>query len=176
MLDVSQLWRDVVTEIMSSEFKDVELSHMYVDNAAMQLIRYPKQFDTIVTGNIFGDILSDEASMLVGSLGMLPSASIGDGNGPGVFEPCHGSAPDIAGKDVANPLALILSAAMMLRYDLDRDAEATILERSVEAVLDMKLRTADIKQEGDGCRLVGCIDMGKAVADIVSTIDSVVEV
>jgi 3-isopropylmalate dehydrogenase len=177
VLDVSQLWRDVVTEVINNEYKDtVELSHMYVDNAAMQLIRYPKQFDTIVTGNIFGDILSDEASMLVGSLGMLPSASIGDGSGPGVFEPCHGSAPDIAGTDKANPLALILSAAMMLRYDLDREVEATILERAVEAVLDMKLRTADIKQEGDGCKLVGCVEMGQAVAEIVSTIDSVVVV
>ncbi len=174
---MSQLWRDVVTEVISSEYGgSVDLSHMYVDNAAMQLIRYPRQFDTIVTGNIFGDILSDEASMLVGSLGMLPSASIGDGLGPGVFEPCHGSAPDIAGTDRANPLALILSAAMMLRYDLDRDAEATILERSVEAALDAGLRTADIKQEGDGCRLVGCLEMGRAVADIVSTIDSVVKV
>jgi 3-isopropylmalate dehydrogenase len=177
VLDVSQLWRDVVTEVINNEYKDtVELSHMYVDNAAMQLIRYPKQFDTIVTGNIFGDILSDEASMLVGSLGMLPSASIGDGSGPGVFEPCHGSAPDIAGTDKANPLALILSAAMMLRYDLDREVEATRLERAVEAVLDMKLRTADIKQEGDGCKLVGCVEMGQAVAEIVSTIDSVVVV
>lgn len=177
VLDVSQLWRDVVTEVINNEYKDtVELSHMYVDNAAMQLIRYPKQFDTIVTGNIFGDILSDEASMLVGSLGMLPSASIGDGSGPGVFEPCHGSAPDIAGTDKANPLALILSATMMLRYDLDREVEATILERAVEAVLDMKLRTADIKQEGDGCKLVGCVEMGQAVAEIVSTIDSVVVV
>jgi 3-isopropylmalate dehydrogenase len=177
VLDVSQLWRDVMTEVINKEYRDtVELSHMYVDNAAMQLIRYPKQFDTIVTGNIFGDILSDEASMLVGSLGMLPSASIGDGSGPGVFEPCHGSAPDIAGTDKANPLALILSAAMMLRYDLDREVEATILERAVEAVLDMKLRTADIKQEGDGCRLVGCVEMGQAVAEIVSTIDSVVVV
>jgi 3-isopropylmalate dehydrogenase len=177
VLDVSQLWRDVVTEVITKEYKDtVELSHMYVDNAAMQLIRYPKQFDTIVTGNIFGDILSDEASMLVGSLGMLPSASIGDGSGPGVFEPCHGSAPDIAGTDKANPLALILSAAMMLRYDLDREVEATILEHAVEAVLDMKLRTADIKQEGDGCKLVGCVEMGQAVAEIVATIDSVVVV
>ena len=159
---------------MAKEFPNVELSHMYVDNAAMQLIRWPKQFDTIVTGNIFGDILSDEASMLVGSLGMLPSASIGV-SGPGVFEPCHGSAPDIAGKDLANPLALILSAAMMLRYDLDRAEEADILEKSVEAVLDQGLRTADIKQENDGCKLVGCIEMGKAVAAIVSTIDCAVK-
>ena len=175
VLDVSQLWRDVVTDVMAKEFPDVELSHMYVDNAAMQLIRYPKQFDTMVTGNIFGDILSDEASMLVGSLGMLPSASIGE-SGPGVFEPCHGSAPDIAGEDKANPLALILSAAMMLRYDLDRAEEADILERAVEAVLDQKLRTADIKQDNDDCKLVGCIEMGEAVAEIVSTIDSAVAV
>lgn len=175
VLDVSQLWRDVVTETITKEFPDVDLSHMYVDNAAMQLIRYPKQFDTMVTGNIFGDILSDEASMLVGSLGMLPSASIGE-SGPGVFEPCHGSAPDIAGEDKANPLALILSAAMMLRYDLDRAEEADILEQAVETVLDQNLRTADIKQDGDGCKLVGCIEMGKAVADVVATVDSAVEV
>ena len=135
---------------------------MYVDNAAMQLIRYPKQFDTIVTGNIFGDILSDEASMLVGSLGMLPSASIGS-SGPGVFEPCHGSAPDIAGEDKANPLAMILSAAMMLRYDLGRGEEADVLERAVEMCLDEGWRTGDIKQEGDGCTLVGCKEMGKKV-------------
>ena len=168
VLDVSQLWRDVVTDVITKDFPEVDLSHMYVDNAAMQLIRYPRQFDTMVTGNIFGDILSDEASMLVGSLGMLPSASIGE-SGPGVFEPCHGSAPDIAGEDKANPLALILSAAMMLRYDLDRAEEADILEQAVEAVLDQGLRTADIKQEGDGCKLVGCIEMGEAVASVVSS-------
>lgn len=170
VLDVSQLWRDVVTDVINREFPEIQLSHMYVDNAAMQLIRWPKQFDTIVTGNIFGDILSDEASMLVGSLGMLPSASIGE-SGPGVFEPIHGSAPDIAGQDKANPLAMILSAAMMLRYDLDRPDEALVLENAVEAALDQGLRTADIKQEGDGCKQVGCAEMGKAVADIVSTID-----
>lgn len=167
VLDVSQLWRDVVTDVITTDFPDVDLSHMYVDNAAMQLIRWPKQFDTMVTGNIFGDILSDEASMLVGSLGMLPSASIGE-SGPGVFEPIHGSAPDIAGEDKANPLALILSAAMMLRYDLERPEEADILEQAVETVLDQKLRTADIKQEDDGCKLVGCKEMGAAVAAIVS--------
>lgn len=167
VLDVSQLWRDVVTDVMTKDFPDVELSHMYVDNAAMQLIRWPKQFDTIVCGNIFGDILSDEASMLVGSLGMLPSASIGE-SGPGVFEPCHGSAPDIAGEDKANPLAMILSAAMMLRYDLSRSEEAQILEDAVEAALDKGLRTPDIKQEGDGCTLIGCSEMGKAVAEIVA--------
>jgi 3-isopropylmalate dehydrogenase len=170
VLDVSQLWRDVVTEVMTKDFPDVELSHMYVDNCAMQLIRWPKQFDTIVCGNIFGDILSDEASMLVGSLGMLPSASIGE-SGPGVFEPCHGSAPDIAGEDKANPLAMILSAAMMLRYDLDRPEEALLIETAVEAVLDQGLRTADIKQEGDGCQLVGCVEMGKAMAKLVAEIE-----
>jgi len=170
VLDVSQLWRDVTTEIITKEFPDVELSHMYVDNAAMQLIRNPKQFDTMVTGNIFGDILSDEASMLVGSLGMLPSASLGE-SGPGVFEPCHGSAPDITGEDKANPLAMILSAAMMLRYDLERPDEALLIEAAVEAALDLKLRTPDIKIEGDGCKLVGCIEMGAAVADLVAKID-----
>jgi 3-isopropylmalate dehydrogenase len=175
VLDVSQLWRDVVTDVISSDFPDVELSHMYVDNAAMQLIRWPKQFDTMVTGNIFGDILSDEASMLVGSLGMLPSASLGE-SGPGVFEPIHGSAPDIAGEDLANPLAMILSAAMMLRYDLDRGAEASILEKAVEDVLDQGLRTKDIKQEDDGCKLVGCKEMGDAVAKLVQNVDVPLEV
>ena len=175
VLDVSQLWREVVTDVISKDFSDVELSHMYVDNAAMQLIRWPKQFDTIVCGNIFGDILSDEASMLVGSLGMLPSASIGE-EGPGVFEPCHGSAPDIAGEDKANPLAMILSAAMMLTYDLDRPYEASILEKAVEAALDQGIRTPDIKQDGDGCKLVGCAEMGAAVAKIVSEIDVPAEV
>lgn len=170
VLDVSQLWREVVTDVITKDFADVELSHMYVDNCAMQLIRWPKQFDTIVCGNIFGDILSDEASMLVGSLGMLPSASIGD-SGPGVFEPCHGSAPDIAGENKANPLAMILSAAMMLKYDLDRPDEAQLLEDAVEAVLDLGLRTADIKQDGDGCELVGCVEMGEAVAKQVEMLE-----
>lgn len=168
VLDVSQLWRDVVTNVMEKDFPEVELSHMYVDNAAMQLIRWPKQFDTIVCGNIFGDILSDEASMLVGSLGMLPSASLGS-SGPGVFEPCHGSAPDIAGEDKANPLAMILSAAMMLQYDLDRPMEAELLERAVEKALDQKLRTPDIMDEG--CSQIGCREMGEMVAKLVTTID-----
>jgi 3-isopropylmalate dehydrogenase len=168
VLDVSQLWRDVVTDVIQKDYPGVELSHMYVDNAAMQLIRWPKQFDVMVTGNIFGDILSDEASMLVGSLGMLPSASIGDKSSPGVFEPCHGSAPDIAGQDKANPLAMILSAAMMLQYDLDRPDEALMLEKAVEAVLDQGYRTPDIKQDGDGCKLVGCTEMGQAVAKAVA--------
>lgn len=165
VLDVSQLWRDVVTEL-SPEFDDVELSHMYVDNAAMQLIRYPKQFDTMLTGNIFGDILSDAASMLVGSLGMLPSASLGDGSGPGVFEPVHGSAPDIAGQDKANPSACVLSAAMMLRYDLERPEIADVLESAVNAVLDDGLRTGDIMTEGS--TLVGCKAFGDALLQKVS--------
>lgn len=161
VLNVSQLWRDVVMEV-SKEYTDVELSHMYVDNAAMQLIRYPKQFDTIVTGNIFGDILSDEASMLVGSLGMLPSASLGDGSGPGVFEPVHGSAPDIAGQDNANPIACILSVAMMLRYDLGRAEEADFVESAVNRALDAGYRTGDIIS--DGMKLVGCKEMGDIIA------------
>lgn len=163
VLDVSQLWKDVVIGVHAKEFSGVKLSHMYVDNAAMQLIRWPKQFDTILCGNIFGDILSDEASMLVGSLGMLPSASLGTPDQPGVFEPCHGSAPDIAGEDKANPLAMILSAAMMLKYDLARPDDADLLERAVEAVLDSHLRTADIYQKGQGETLLGCKAMGDAV-------------
>jgi len=165
VLDVSQLWRDVVIE-EHENYPEIELSHMYIDNAAMQLIRWPKQFDTILCGNLFGDIISDEASMLVGSLGMLPSASIGDPSGPGVFEPCHGSAPDIAGQNKANPLAMILSAAMMLRYDLARPEEAEILESAVEKVLDV-CRTGDIQDASLSLPLVGCKEMGKAVAKIV---------
>ncbi|CAN8074738.1 unnamed protein product [Agarophyton chilense] len=162
VLDVSQLWREVLTEL-SPEYADVQLSHMYVDNAAMQMIRCPKQFDTIVTGNIFGDILSDAASMLVGSLGMLPSASLGDGSGPGVFEPVHGSAPDIAGQDKANPLACVLSAAMMARYDLDRPDVADTIEMAVNDTLDAGFRTGDIMS--DGMILVGCKAMGRALLD-----------
>merc|ERR1711871_571224 len=161
VLEVSQLWRDVVINT-AEKYPEVELSHMYVDNCAMQLIRHPQQFDTIVTGNMFGDIVSDEASMLVGSLGMLPSASLGEPGVPGVFEPCHGSAPDIAGQDIANPLAQILSAAMMLRYDLCEPEVADQIEAAVEKVLDDGFRTGDIKQ--DGCKLVGCKEMGQAVA------------
>jgi len=175
VLDVSQLWREVVTDVIETDFAGVELSHMYVDNCAMQLIRWPKQFDTIVCGNIFGDILSDEASMLVGSLGMLPSASIGE-SGPGVFEPCHGSAPDIMGEDKANPLAMILSAAMMLQYDLDRPEEAKMLEAAVETVLDKGYRTPDIKIDDDGCKLVGCVEMGEAVAEAITAMETVVAV
>ena len=159
VLETTELWRQVMIEL-SAEYPDVELSHMYVDNAAMQLIRAPKQFDVMVTGNIFGDILSDEASMLTGSLGMLPSASISD-NGPGVYEPCHGSAPDIAGKDLANPLAMVLSAAMMCRYGLNLPKVADQIEAAVTATLDAGYRTGDIMQPG--CTQVGCKAMGEAV-------------
>lgn len=165
VLDVSQLWRDVVSNI-SKHYDDVELSHMYVDNAAMQLIRNPKQFDVILTGNIFGDILSDAASMLVGSLGMLPSASLGNGSGPGVFEPVHGSAPDIAGQDKANPSACVLSAAMMLRYDLQQPEMANTLEKAVNDVLDSGLRTGDIMSEG--MTMVGCKEFGQALVERIS--------
>lgn len=148
VLEVSQLWRERVTHIVESEYPDISLSHMYVDNASMQLIRDPKSLDTIVTGNIFGDILSDQAAMLTGSIGMLPSASIGDGSGPGIFEPVHGSAPDIAGTDAANPLAMVLSAAMMLRYGLAEPEAAQAIEAAVRSVLDEGLRTGDIMAEG----------------------------
>ena len=160
VLETSQLWREVVGE-ESRNFPDVELSHMYVDNCAMQLVRDPKQFDVVVTGNMFGDILSDEASMLTGSIGMLPSASL-DEKGKGLYEPIHGSAPDIAGKGVANPLATILSAAMMLRYSLARPDAADRIERAVAGVLHDGLRTADIHTAGT--RRVGTDEMGDAVA------------
>ena len=159
VLEVSQLWRDRVTAL-AAENPDIELSHLYVDNAAMQLVRAPKQFDTIVTGNLFGDILSDAAAMLTGSIGMLPSASLGS-SGPGVFEPVHGSAPDIAGQDKANPLAQVLSAAMMLRYGLSEAAAADALEAGVLAVLEAGYRTGDIYSEG--AKLVGCQEMGAAL-------------
>lgn len=159
VLETSQLWREVVTTI-GKEYPDVELSHMYVDNAAMQLVRNPKQFDVIVTGNLFGDILSDEASMLGGSIGMLASASL-DANGKGLYEPIHGSAPDIAGKNLANPLATILSAAMMLRYSLNQDAAADQIEAAVRKVLAQGLRTADIYEPGT--TKVGTEEMGDAV-------------
>ncbi len=164
VLETSQLWREVVTET-GKEYPQVELSHMYVDNAAMQLVRDPKRFDVIVTGNMFGDILSDEASMLTGSIGMLPSASL-DENNKGLYEPIHGSAPDIAGKNLANPLATILSAAMMLRYSLDLDAPARRIESAVKSVLAQGLRTADIHQPGT--RKAGTREMGDAVVAALS--------
>jgi 3-isopropylmalate dehydrogenase len=156
VLEVSQLWRDRISQL-AADYPDVELSHLYVDNAAMQLLRAPKQFDTIVTGNLFGDILSDAAAMLTGSIGMLPSASLGE-TGPGVFEPVHGSAPDIAGQDKANPLAQVLSAAMMLRYGLNQPTAADRIEQAVLRVLDKGDRTGDIMSEGMnrlGCRAMG---------------------
>ena len=163
VLEVTQLWRDVVREV-HAEYPQVELDHLYVDNAAMQLVREPKQFDVIVTGNMFGDILSDVAAMLTGSLGMLPSASL-NGQGQGMYEPVHGTAPDIAGRNVANPLATILSAAMMLRYSLGEPAAAERVEAAVEAVLTEGLRTADIMAGGtaDGLRQVGTDAMADAV-------------
>ncbi|WP_018405662.1 3-isopropylmalate dehydrogenase [Marinobacter gelidimuriae] len=159
VLEVTVLWREVMNEL-KLEYPDVELSHMYVDNAAMQLVRAPKQFDVIVTGNLFGDILSDEAAMLTGSIGMLPSASMNSAK-QGMYEPCHGSAPDIAGKGIANPLATILSVAMMLRYSLDESAAAAAIEAAVGKVLDQGLRTADIMSEG--CTRVSTREMGEAV-------------
>ncbi len=159
VLETTELWRQVMIEL-SKDYPEVELSHMYVDNAAMQLVRAPKQFDVMVTGNIFGDILSDEASMLTGSIGMLPSASL-DANNKGMYEPSHGSAPDIAGKDVANPLATILSAAMMLRYTFNDEANAIRIETAVKKALAQGYRTADIYT--DGCNKVGCNAMGDAV-------------
>jgi 3-isopropylmalate dehydrogenase len=159
VLETTELWREVMIEL-SAEYPEVELSHMYVDNAAMQLIRAPKQFDVMVTGNIFGDILSDEASMLTGSIGMLPSASLNADN-KGMYEPSHGSAPDLAGKDVANPLATILSAAMMLRYTFNDEANALRIESAVKKALAQGYRTADIVT--DGCKQVGCNAMGDAV-------------
>jgi 3-isopropylmalate dehydrogenase len=159
VLETSQLWKEVMTRI-GKEYPDVELSHMYVDNAAMQLVKAPKAFDVVVTGNLFGDILSDEAAMLTGSIGMLPSASL-DKNNKGLYEPSHGSAPDIAGKGVANPLATILSAAMMLRYSLGKAEQADRIEQAVQKVLAQGFRTGDIKTEG--CKLVGTREMGEAV-------------
>ncbi len=161
VLEVTELWREVMTDL-ASEYPDVELSHIYVDNAAMQLIREPKQFDVMVTGNMFGDILSDAAAMLTGSIGMLPSASL-DANGKGMYEPIHGSAPDIAGKNIANPLATILSVAMMLRYSLALPETATKIEKAVGKVLDMNYRTADIHTEGT--KLLSTTQMGEAVLE-----------
>ena len=160
VLETSQLWRDTVIEV-AKEYPDVTLEHMYVDNAAMQLVRAPKALDVVLTGNIFGDILSDEASMLTGSIGMLASASL-NYKKQGLFEPSHGSAPDIAGKNIANPIATVLSAAMMLRYSFDMNDEADAIEKAVEKVLADGVRTGDIMSEG--CRKVSCSEMGDAIA------------
>ncbi|MGI6537476.1 MAG: 3-isopropylmalate dehydrogenase [Caldicoprobacterales bacterium] len=160
ILESSRLWRETVVRV-AEEYPDIELNHMYVDNAAMQLVRNPRQFDVIVTTNMFGDILSDEASMLTGSLGMLPSASLGEGS-LGLYEPVHGSAPDIAGQDKANPIATIMSVAMMLRYSFDREDAALAVERAVEKALDKGYRTGDIMQPG--MKLVGTEEMGDRIA------------
>ncbi|PIT64283.1 3-isopropylmalate dehydrogenase [Snodgrassella alvi] len=159
VLETTELWREIITE-MSKDYPDVSVSHMYVDNAAMQLVKVPKQFDVIVTGNIFGDILSDQASMLSGSIGMLPSASLNE-TGKGMYEPSHGSAPDIAGQNLANPLATILSLAMLLRYSLNNEDAAQRIESAVGKVLAQGLRTSDIFEEG--CTRISCSQMGDAV-------------
>ena len=159
VLETTEFWKQIFTEV-AAEYPDVELTHMYVDNAAMQLVKAPKQFDVIATGNIFGDILSDQASMLTGSIGMLPSASLND-TGKGLYEPSHGSAPDIAGQNKANPLATILSLAMLLRYSLNDEARATQVEQAVQKVLQQGVRTGDIFEQGT--TLVSCSDMGDAV-------------
>ena len=159
VLETFQFWKDVVTEV-HAQYPDIELDHMYVDNAAMQLVKAPKKFDVLFTGNMFGDILSDAAAMLTGSIGMLPSASL-NAKGQGLYEPSHGSAPDIAGKGVANPLATILSAAMMLRFSLNQEEAASRIERAVQSVLEQGLRTPDIYSEGT--KKVGTIEMGEAV-------------
>ncbi|WP_133606417.1 3-isopropylmalate dehydrogenase [Aquabacterium commune] len=159
VLETFQFWKDVVTEV-HAQYPDIELDHMYVDNAAMQLIKAPKKFDVLFTGNMFGDILSDAAAMLTGSIGMLPSASL-NAKGQGLYEPSHGSAPDIAGKGVANPLATILSAAMMLRFSLNQEEAASRIERAVQSVLEQGLRTPDIFSEGT--KKVGTTEMGEAV-------------
>ena len=163
VLESSKLWRKVVIE-MSKDYPEVELNHMYVDNAAMQLVRNPKQFDVILTSNIFGDILSDEASQITGSIGMLPSASLADG-AFGLYEPIHGSAPDIAGQNLANPIATILSGAMMLRYSFGLEQEAKTIEDAVEEVLNNNIRTGDIADENSV--RVGTREMGQAVLDAI---------
>lgn len=159
VLETTELWKEIFNDVAQA-YPDVELSHMYVDNAAMQLVRAPKQFDVVATGNIFGDILSDQASMLTGSIGMLPSASLNE-TGKGLYEPSHGSAPDIAGQNKANPLATILSLAMLVRYSLNDEARAQQIERAVQSVLQQGLRTADIFEAGK--QLVSCSEMGDAV-------------
>lgn len=159
VLETFQFWKDIVIEV-HAQYPDIELDHMYVDNAAMQLIKAPKKFDVLFTGNMFGDILSDAAAMLTGSIGMLPSASL-NAKGQGLYEPSHGSAPDIAGKGIANPLATILSAAMMLRFSLNQEEAAARIERAVQTVLEQGLRTADIFSEGT--KKVGTVEMGDAV-------------
>lgn len=172
VIETTEMWREVVSEIGKSEYSDIELSHMYVDNASMQLVRYPKQFDVMVTGNMFGDILSDTASMLTGSLGMLPSASIGakleNGKQYGLYEPVHGSAPDIAGKNLANPIATILSLAMMFKYSFGYIKESEIIEKAVENTLNKGFRTADISKAGEVKIL--CSEMGDKIIEEIKSL------
>lgn len=167
VLDVSQLWRDVVVEV-SKEYKDVTLEHLYIDNAAMQLIKNPKQFDVILAENLFGDILSDEGAMLTGSIGMLPSASMGDGSLPSIYEPVHGSAPDIAGKNLANPIAMMLSIAMMFRYSFNDENVYNTISKSVKSILNDGYRTKDIQQ--DECKSVGTSEMGDLLCKQIQNI------
>jgi len=173
VMESGVFWRDVVNQLHQTDYPEVELQHMYADNCAMQLVRNPKQFDVIVTSNLFGDILSDCAAMLTGSLGMLPSASLGDVNDSGqrkaLYEPVHGSAPDIAGKQMANPIAMIMSYAMMLRYSFDLDAEATLVEQSVKNALSCGFRTADIMQEN--ATEISTADMGVAIIEEISRLN-----
>ena len=166
VLDSSRLWKKVISNL-AEEYKDVELTHMLVDNCAMQIVKDPSQFDVIVTENMFGDILSDEASMITGSIGMIPSSSLG-ATKCGLYEPIHGSAPDIAGKDVANPIGTILSAAMMLRYSFDMEAEAKSIENAVSDFLDKGYRTADIMSKDDNLVLVGCKECGRLIVENLS--------
>lgn len=163
VLGSSRMWRKIVEELHDAKYPDVELNHFYVDNCAMQLVLNPKQFDVILTNNIFGDILSDEASTIAGSIGLLPSASLGDGTG--LYEPIHGSAPDIAGKDIANPLGTILSAAMLLRYSLHQEDAARAIEKAVDNVMKAGYRTPDLA--GEGLTTVGTKEMGRLVAEAV---------
>lgn len=166
ILDVSQLWRDIVTEI-SKDYKDVTLEHLYIDNASMQLIKNPRQFDVILAENLFGDILSDEGAMLTGSIGMLPSASMGDGSFPSIYEPVHGSAPDIAGKNLANPIAMILSIAMMFKYSFNDEKVYDAILKSVKNILNEGYRTKDIQQ--DKCKLTGTVEMGDLICKQVKS-------
>ncbi|OGI10230.1 MAG: 3-isopropylmalate dehydrogenase [Candidatus Melainabacteria bacterium RIFCSPLOWO2_02_FULL_35_15] len=166
ILDVSQLWRDIVTEV-SKDYKDVTLEHLYIDNASMQLIKNPRQFDVILAENLFGDILSDEGAMLTGSIGMLPSASMGDGSFPSIYEPVHGSAPDIAGKNLANPIAMILSIAMMFKYSFNDERIYDTILKSVKNILNEGYRTKDIQQ--DKCKLTGTVEMGDLICKQVKS-------
>jgi 3-isopropylmalate dehydrogenase len=168
VLELSQFWRDIAIETVQKDFPEIQLSHLYIDNAAMQLIRNPKQFDVLVSSNLFGDILSDEAAMLTGSIGLLPSASLGDGTRPGIFEPVHGSAPDIAGQGKANPIAMILSLAMLLEAGLGLGTEGKAVEKAVEKTLDAGYRTSDIAKPGE--KVLSTTEMGDVICDSLKSL------